>query len=159
MNIFVLDTNIERCARFHCDQHVVKMILESVQMLCTVLNKRGESTPYRSTHVHHPCVLWAEMSYDNFDWLRRLAIALNREYRYRFNKPEDHKSIAVLDKIAAIKFESCGLTPFAQAMPAAYKVRGDAVSAYRRFYIAEKLEFARWTRRRVPAWVKDPLAA
>ena len=44
MNIFVLDRNIRKCARYHCDQHVVKMTLESVQILCTVLNERGVST-------------------------------------------------------------------------------------------------------------------
>jgi hypothetical protein len=29
------------------DQHVVKMILESAQILCTALNKKGFSTPYK----------------------------------------------------------------------------------------------------------------
>lgn len=69
MNIFVLDEDIEKCARYHCDQHVIKMILESAQMLCTALNKKGHSTPYRSTHSNHPCVLWVEQSHDNFCWL------------------------------------------------------------------------------------------
>ncbi len=81
MNIFVLDEDIEQCAQYHCDQHVVKMILESVQMLCTALNKKGFVTPYKSTHVNHPCVLWVEESFDNFLWLKKLAIELNTEYR------------------------------------------------------------------------------
>ena len=79
MNIFVLDDDIRTCARYHCDQHVVKMILESAQLLCTALNKQGFRTPYRSTHVKHPCVLWLEQSYDNFLWLKALAMELNRE--------------------------------------------------------------------------------
>lgn len=153
MNIFILDEDIEQCARYHCDQHVVKMILESVQMLCTALNKKGFTTPYRSTHIKHPCVLWVEDSYDNFCWLRDLALALNAEYRYRFARGSDHKSIAVLDDIAPIVYESRGLTAFAQAMPDEYKVPGDAVAAYRRFYIGEKLKFAKWTRRAVPGWI------
>ncbi|WP_231579463.1 hypothetical protein [Photobacterium iliopiscarium] len=49
MNIFILDHDIEKCAQYHCDQHVVKMILESVQLLCTALNKKGFTTPYKST--------------------------------------------------------------------------------------------------------------
>ena len=85
MNIFVLDKDIVKCAEYHCDQHANKMILESVQMLCTALNKKGFSTPYKSTHIKHPCVLWVEASYDNFEWLKDLAIALNDEYKYRFN--------------------------------------------------------------------------
>jgi hypothetical protein len=153
VNIFVLDTDIERCARYHCDQHVVKMILESVQMLCTALNKKGLSTPYKSTHLNHPCVLWVEQSWQNFCWLGELATALNAEYRYRFDRSTDHKSLAVLDAISGQRFEDHGLTEFAQAMPDRYKAPGDAVLAYRRFYTGEKMRFARWTRRRIPHWI------
>lgn len=154
MNIFVLDLDIRKCAQYHCDQHVSKMILESAQLLCTALNKRGFKTPYRSTHMNHPCVLWVEESYDNFNWLRKLATALNLEYRYRYRKDTDHKSMSVISEIASNRYESVGLTPFAQAMPELYKVPGDPVSAYRRFYAGEKLSFARWTRRRSPNWIE-----
>ncbi|HBD10578.1 MAG TPA: hypothetical protein DCZ13_00430 [Porticoccaceae bacterium] len=153
MNIFVLDQNIERCARYHCDKHVVKMILESVQLLCTALDKKGYSTPYKPTHEKHPCVLWVEASYANFLWLNELAVALNDEYRYRFNKDRDHSSIAVLSKIESLRYADFGLTEHAQAMPAKYKVAGDAVSAYRGFYRGEKHHFADWTRRPAPKWM------
>ena len=155
MNIFILDTNINKCAKYHCDQHVVKMILESVQILCTALNKKGFTTPYKSTHVKHPCVLWAEESYDNFLWLSKLAFLLNDEFKYRYKKTANHRSIKVLDEIKNKKFESLGLTEFAQAMPDQYKVSGDAVSAYRKFYIGEKMKFAKWTRRKPPHWLKE----
>ncbi|MDX1771367.1 MAG: pyrimidine dimer DNA glycosylase/endonuclease V, partial [Planococcaceae bacterium] len=127
MNIFILDSDIKKCAQYHCDQHVVKMILESVQLLCTALNKKGFVTPYKSTHAKHPCVLWVEESYDNFLWLRDLTFELNEEYKYRYDKQSDHKSIAVLKEISAYAFESIGLTPFPQAMPDQYKVADDAV--------------------------------
>jgi hypothetical protein len=152
MNIFVLDQDVTKCAQAHCDLHVNKMILESVQMLCTALNEKGFNTPYRSTHARHPCVLWVGASYDNFQWLRRLALALNEEYRFRYLKDRDHASIAVLHEIGGYRFHSAGLTAFAQAMPDQYKVPGDAVHAYRAFYRAEKAAFARWTRRPEPAW-------
>jgi hypothetical protein len=155
MNIFILDENIEKCAEYHCDKHVIKMILESVQMLCTALNKKGFTTPYKSTHVKHPCVLWVEDSFDNFVWLRKLALALNNEYRFRFEKETDHNSILVLDEISSYKYDSCGLTEFAQAMPDKYKVPGDAVKAYRRFYLGEKMGFAKWTKRSVPDWIVE----
>ena len=153
MNIFILDTDIEKCAQYHCDQHVVKMILESVQMLCTALNKKGFVTPYKSTHVKHPCVIWVEASYSNYLWLKNLAIALNAEYRYRFDKDNDHKSIAVLNMIANFNYEDRGLTEFPQAMPNEYKVEGNAVKAYRKFYLGEKMKFAKWTKRSIPTWV------
>lgn len=152
MNIFILDEDIDTCARYHCDQHVVKMILESVQMLCTALNKKGLSTPYRSTHVKHPCVLWVEHSYDNFLWLAQLTEALNREYLFRFDKSENHKSISVLQQIRHHRYEGLGLTEFPQAMPEQFKVPGDPVQAYRQFYLGEKMEFARWTKRPIPDW-------
>ncbi|WP_162062717.1 pyrimidine dimer DNA glycosylase/endonuclease V [Vibrio taketomensis] len=152
MNIFVLDNNINKCAQYHCDQHVVKMILESVQLLCTALNKKGFTTPYKSTHVKHPCVYWVEESYDNFLWLKDLTLALNKEYKYRYRKEQDHKSIAVLEQISHIQFPAKGLTPFPQAMPDEYKVENDPIQAYRNFYLGDKAKFAKWTRRSVPEW-------
>lgn len=152
MNIFILDQDIEKCAQYHCDQHVVKMILESVQLLCTALNKKGFTTPYKSTHINHPCVLWVEQSYDNFLWLKALTLALNKEYKYRYNKSIDHKSIAVLAQISTYSYDAIGLTPFVQAMPDDYKVKSDAIEAYRNFYRGDKAAFAKWTKRAPPSW-------
>ncbi|MDH3608633.1 MAG: pyrimidine dimer DNA glycosylase/endonuclease V [Gammaproteobacteria bacterium] len=153
MNIFVLDKNIKKCAQYHCDQHVSKMILESVQILCTSLNKQGFQTPYKSTHVKHPCVLWVEESYSNFLWLKQLAIELNNEFIYRYDKDKDHASIKVLTEIEVHTFTDKGLTEFAQAMPDKYKFKNDAVRAYRNFYRGEKVRFAKWTKRSAPKWI------
>ena len=155
MNIFILDNEIEKCAQYHCDQHVVKMILESVQMLCTALNKKGFTTPYKSTHIKHPCVLWVEESFENFMWLQNLAIALNTEYRFRFERDSDHKSIFVLNELSNYTYDNRGLTEFAQAMPDKYKIPGNAVKAYRQFYLGEKMKFAKWTRRHSPEWIHE----
>jgi hypothetical protein len=89
---------------------------------------------------------------DNFNWLAELARALNNEFRFRYQRDRDHASIAVLNEISSARFESRGLTEFAQAMPDAYKVPGDAVAAYRAFYRGEKQAFATWTRRAEPEW-------
>ena len=156
MNIFVLDRDIPTCARYHADQHVVKMILESAQMLCTVLNQHGIETPYRSTHAKHPCTVWAGTSLSNWLWLRELALALNDEYRYRYTKEADHKSAMVVQGLPLPPIEDVGLTEFAQAMPDEYKVPGDPVRAYREFYHGEKAHFAKWTRREPPTWFVKP---
>ena len=153
MNIFVLDRNVKKCAQYHCDQHVTKMILESAQIMCTALNTMGFKTPYKSTHGKHPCVLWVEESYSNFIWLTQLAIELNTEYKYRYEKVDDHKSIHVIREIENSKFSDKGLTEFAQAVPKKYKYRGNAVRAYRSFYRGEKVNFARWTKRPIPWWM------
>ena len=157
MNIFILDKDIVQCARDHCDQHVGKMILESTQILCTALNKKGFSTPYKSTHVKHPSVLWVEESHDNFLWLAELAHALNEEFCWRQGRDKDHASISVLKEIEGEKFESRGLTEFPQAMPDQYKVPADPVTAYRNFYIGEKARFATWKKREIPAWFSKGL--
>lgn len=39
INIFYLDRDIERVVQFHCDSHVVKMCLETAQILCTALHR------------------------------------------------------------------------------------------------------------------------
>ncbi len=152
MNIFILDRDIRLCAQYHADRHVVKMVLESAQMLCTVLAENGVEAPYKPTHSHHPCTLWAGESLSNWIWLRNLALALNDEYRCRFETGRDHRSAVVAGELPHPPIPDPGLTEFAQAMPDRYKVSGDAVAAYRRFYIGEKAGFASWTGRPLPDW-------
>ncbi|MFO8184519.1 MAG: hypothetical protein R6U39_10130 [Candidatus Aegiribacteria sp.] len=152
MNIFILDTDTMNCARYHSDRHVVKMVLESTQMLCTVLHQNGIAAPYRPTHPHHPCTLWAGRSLSNWIWLRDLALALNDEYRFRYGRERDHASAVVAAALPAPPIQDLGLTEFVQAMPEEYRVPGDAVAAYRKFYVKEKSGFASWTGRPVPHW-------
>lgn len=154
MNIFVLDYDIQKCVEYHADQHVVKMILESTQMLCTVLNKLGLQAPYKSTHLRHPCTLLVCDSLENWKWLQTLALKLNEEYRFRFDRHKDHKSALIARTLPIPPIKNNGLTDFAQAMPDEYKCPGNAVKAYRRFYVAEKAHFAAWTKRPVPDWFK-----
>jgi len=131
---------------------VVKMILESAQMLCTVINESGGEAPYKATHINHPCTLWTGQSLSNWLWLQRLALALNDEYQYRYRVLRDHRSASMVRDLSPPHIDDLGLTEFAQAMPDKYKVPGDAVAAYRRFYVGEKWQFAKWTRRRPPKW-------
>ena len=70
MNIFVLDKDPKKAATQQIDKHIVKMPLESAQMLCAALARHGrEDTPYKATHKNHPCTLWAGESQGNFRWL------------------------------------------------------------------------------------------
>ena len=108
--------------------------------------------------MNHPCVRWVEASYDNFLWLNELALALNREAQYRYDKAHDHASVKVLKAIMDHRFEAHGLTGFAQAMPDQYKDADDPVSAYRAFYSNEKT-FATWRKRDVPDWYRLGKAA
>jgi len=82
-----------------------------------------------------------------------LAIELNAEFKYRYEKDKDHASVHVIREIENLTFSDNGLTEFAQAVPEKYKFRGNAVRAYRSFYRGEKSKFARWTKRPIPWWM------
>ena len=152
MNIFALSQNPTQCAIWHLDKHIVKMPLETAQMLCTVLNKIGIETPYKPCHVKHPCTLWAGMNRSNFSWLCDLGVALCNEYTYRYEK--NHKSYDVIEycREKMYHLEDGGLTEFAQAMPDEYKDK-DAVIAYRRYYKFGKSHLFSWKKRLVPDFV------
>jgi hypothetical protein len=152
LNIFLLDHDIELCAQYHCDQHVVKMILESVQILCTAMNKLGLETPYKSTHANHPCVLWVGGSFDNFLWLKDLTSLLNDEYQYRFDKQVDHRQSVHFIQFLVIGTLAGGLHRLPGLCQSNTKIPVDPVVAYRNFYSAEKKCFARWTKRDTPEW-------
>ena len=99
MNIFATSPCPKECAKYLDDKRVVKMILETVQMLCCALNERAgyQIAPYKSTHKNHPCNKWARQDLDKFMWLYRHALALGEEYKSRYNK--QHKSIDALRSI------------------------------------------------------------
>lgn len=84
MNIFFLDRNIRKCAAYHCDKHIVKMTLESMQILSTALYINALHNPYKPSHQKHPSVLWAAKSCMNWIYLWYLCAALNDEYKYRY---------------------------------------------------------------------------
>ena len=146
MNIFVLSEDPVEAARAQCNKHVVKMLRESAQLLITAFPPG--TTPYKHTHVNHPCAKWARASLANYAWLLEHARALCDEYTKRYGKV--HKSeevIASLDRAPSVP--DGPMTPFAQAMPATYR-REDPVKAYRAYYVSEKARFARWAPRAEP---------
>jgi len=154
MNIFILAYDPVEAAVNQCDQHVVKMVLESAQMLCAPF-PAGEA-PYKRTHYNHPCTQWCRASKENYTWLLNHANALAAEYTYRYGKT--HKSQQVIEWCnrhkGQLSFSRRILTPFALAMPEQYKV-ASAVDSYRNYYINEKLGFAKWNKRRnKPTWAK-----
>ena len=153
MNIFVLDSNIKSAAEYHADKHVVKMILETAQIMSVAVRDSGIDAGYKVTHYNHPCTKWARASLSNFRWLYDLAFWLNIEYRYRFNHRVNHKSFDVIDNLPEPNIEDIGLTPFALAMPDDYKVEGDPVQSYRNYYLATKQHLFKWSKRDVPYWI------
>jgi hypothetical protein len=152
MNIFILDKSPELAAQYQCDKHVVKMVLETAQILSTVASVNGLKTQYKPTHKNHPCTLWAGKSKANTEWLIQHGIGLAKEYTKRYGKI--HKSSLVIADLArlqlASKLPDLGLTPFAQAMPDTYRDT-DPVVAYRNYYKGDKAGIATW-KTTAPDW-------
>ena len=139
MNIFILDDNPRACAEYHLDKHVVKMPLETAQLICTAhwithffghipqaidsyetkklreYSSEYDIFPYKPVMPNHPCSIWVRSSMQNYMYLTALGIALGREYTHRYNRK--HKSAELLYDLPSIKLPDDGLTEFAQAMP------------------------------------------
>lgn len=157
MNIFVLDLNPKKCAQYHLNSHVVKMVLETSQILCGVhwMSEGGQyDIPYKLSHKNHPCSIWARECIENYKWLCELGIELSKEYTLRYGKR--HKSEDVIDWCISNppKIHINGkMTPFALAMPDECKV-GNPVESYRIYYMTEKRKIAVWKNREIPNWFK-----
>ncbi len=153
MNIFVLDNDINKCAKYHCSKHVVKIITESAQILCSAYYYTGQEylSPYKLSHKNHPCCVWARESLSNWLWLRDLGIALYEEYKYRYNN-KDHKAGDIILDLKVPNLSDIGLTEFAQAMPEKYK-NDDVVKAYRDYYIGDKQHLLQYGNRELPEWL------
>lgn len=152
MNIFLLDYNQDKCAKYHNNKHIVKMITEYCQLLSTCLRCHDLDAPYRKTHVNHPCAIWVRQSLQNYQYLWRLADLVGKEYTYRYQKQHlSHKRL--LEQIPYtpdIDFPQDCLTDFANCTP--YKGIEDTIEAYRHFYKEDKRAFCEWKNRDKPEW-------
>ena len=88
MNIFYLDKDPFKAAKLQYNKHVVKMILESAQMLCAAHHVLGnpEDVPYKLAHKNHPSTIWVRENSLHYDWLYEHMIALGNEYTKRYGK-------------------------------------------------------------------------
>lgn len=156
MNIFVLHIDPARAAQAHCDTHVVKMILESTQILCTVRHMAGDPVPngYKPTHQHHPCTKWAAESQWNYAWLHSLLYWLHKEYSFRYHKTHASQRL-FLPLCTSPVFEQEGMTPFVFAGPDSC-IRETVVESYRALYRLKQTTMKvpmRWTRSQRPEWM------
>jgi hypothetical protein len=177
MNIFYFDECPVKSAEAQPDKMLVKMPLETAQMLCTahrmldhcevklvpsksgkrmvkryVLDDERENILYASAYINHPCTVWARQSSGNYEWLYVHFLALGMEYNYRYGK--EHSSITDLAKSLMQlpkNIHKGDMTPLAQAMPDEYK-NDNPVKAYRNYVIHEK-HYAEWNQNRErPTW-------
>ena len=180
MNIFLLDKNVNINARYHCDKHVVKMLLETCQMIGTVLRVSFDISDIpgqcKSTHVNHPSVKWITNDPINkFPYLFHLGRSLSSEYTYRYRRI--HKCAQTLWDIPsqvlrgtssnsdwlltlrAIQLysehyihEYTDFSDFPKVMPEHCIISDDPVECYRNLYCTEKAYMCKWTGRDKPEW-------
>ena len=161
MNIFAIDSDPLIAVRSLHNKHIVKMILESAQMLSTVRQSYKIKDPWtlKPTHQKHPSTLWTGESLENYYWLVKHFKAMCEEYTYRYYKVHKLHNMLLVFTERTECIPSLGLTPFALAMPDIYKVE-DPIQSYRNYYIGEKIQGNYWTNRsasELPDWLIEHL--
>jgi len=159
VNIFAIEKDKdgqidwEASAKSQDNYRVVRMILESCQMLSTALNELSgkQIARYRSTHRNHPSTKWVQESSVNFMSLVRHTRTLIKEYTERFGK--QHKCEEVLKELIVAfnpgLFPKHEATPLPQCMPASFKC-DDVVESYRKYYASKPN--IRYPMNKVPGW-------
>jgi len=175
MNIFYLSEDPVQCAKWHCDKHVTKMIIEYAQLLSTAhrvldgehvkvisnsgkrmvsnwkLDGSSDNVFYKVAHVSHPSNIWVRQSGHHYSYLWRLWHNLCLEYTERYDKTHmTWKKLRSYISILPQNIQDAGFKEPPQCMPDDCK-EISAVKAYRKFYKAHKREFATW-KTQVPSW-------
>ena len=176
MNIFYLDEDPRQCAEWMVDKHVVKMILETAQLLSTAhrlldgtesidtssgrkkkvytLPDERDAVLYSATHANHPSAVWARQSVENYNWLVDHLFALSDEYTYRYGKT--HLTITKLGiPIASppLNLKEWDMTPMPSCMDEQYKIGEDPIANYRNYYKYGKASMHSWKKREAPVWI------
>lgn len=135
MNIFYLDRDPYKAAEKHYNKHVVKMVLEAAQLLCTAHHVSGDgNVPYKKTHINHPSAVWVRFSKANYLWCYNYMLALGAEYTKRYGK--SHLTIEKCKEV--LSNVPCNITNTEfndppQCMPDEFKM-ADAIQGYQKYY-------------------------
>ena len=178
MNIFYVDSDPEVAARNMVDKHVVKMILETAQLLSTAhrvidgeeyvgqsqsgrkakrwrLSGNVDAIMYAATHINHPSAVWVRENSANYVWLYDHLLALGREYTYRYGRTHltiDKLKDILKDSPQNIK-QSNVMTKMPSCMDKQYIVSLDPITNYRNYYNYGKTDLLRWSNRPPPQWI------
>ena len=176
MNVFVTEPCPYESARVLPDKHIVKMPLETCQMLSMVYSKwyfdwgqltKKDGTPYKTekgAFKGHPCTIWAAENIYNTAWLVAHGFGLAKEYYERYGKA--HTCLEPLVEARQI-FEKrsgeniaiyCKAKDFPRAMPEKWKYDDsiDTFTAYKRYISSKPWAADNYLRKpdRKPQWMK-----
>lgn len=184
MNIFFISYSPEQAAKWMVDKHVVKMILESAQLLSTAhrvldgtkyvdtTGKRKktvylfddldvvsyhvkEALIYQATHINHPSAVWTRESDFNYTWLYDHFCALMDEYTYRYGKVHSCERLReILESHPENIPRTKEMTPIKCAMDEKYIISDDPIINYRNYYKFGKPHLFSWKKREMPKWLQ-----
>lgn len=144
----------------HVDKHVIKMILETCQLLCSAVHMTNAyEPPYKLTHKNHPSSIWTRESINNYKWLCELGKELCYEYTFRYGKI--HKCQEYIENLSENPppLPTYPFTPPPKVMPDIYKLCDDPVLSYRNYILYEKTKLLSWkgkiASREIPSWVRE----
>lgn len=183
MNIFYLDKCARQCAEWMVDRHVVKMILETAQLLSTahrlldgteqvvegfvdefgikhrkkklwVLDDARDPVLYRATHANHPSAVWCRQSVENYNWLVDHLFALGDEYTYRYGKKHvTIEKLGYMIQSPPFNLKEWDMTPMPSCMDPQYIISDDPIVNYRNYYQHGKSRMHAWKKREKPEWM------
>ena len=177
MNIFYIDLDPTKAAQGMVDKHVVKMILESAQLLSTahrlldgtqvegtsktgrkakrwILGDSRQDVLYQATHINHPSAVWCRTSVPNYLWLVEHFFALMDEYTHRYNKKHACAGdLSYMLQSPPLKLKDYTFTIMPSAMAEEYKISDDPLTNYRNYYKIGKAAMHKWTNRQPPEWI------
>ena len=146
MNIFYTSPDPVEFAEYLDDKRVVKMVLETAQLLSTARCLSGHASTYKPTHRNHPCAVWVRTSAANYAWTYRHFRALLAEYTKRFSKT--HACERLLSELRYCKLPEAGFTEPVNCTP---HKELSTIEAYK-ITLAEKWANDKLT----PRWYKRP---
>jgi len=184
MNIFYVDHDPVKAAEALVDKHVVKMILESAQLLSTahrvidgeevtgvkvnietgkvrktkawILSDSRDNVLYSATHINHPSAVWCRTSIENYSWLVEHFFALMNEYMHRYKKIHScNGEISYMLQSPPLGLKAWEWTEMPSCMAEEYKISNDSCTNYRNYYRIGKSKLHKWTNREAPEWINE----
>ena len=177
MNIFALSKDPVESAQEMLDKHVVKMPTETCQMLHTnalfkeytdrygqeptlrqlkQYHEETDSMLMKPAMLNHPSTIWARQTKANYMWLYNHAMALCKEYTFRYGKV--HGTEKRVKDSFTFSYEEDDLTPVSIAMEDMYRLPKEkhcwdfVIRSYQHYYLRGKWDFAFWSKRKEPDW-------
>lgn len=174
----MVDMNPKISAQMLVDKHIVKMPLESCQMLCTAhrfldgkpvlkrntLNGRTKlfydmndlymnNILMQASYINHPCNIWVRESKENYMWLYEHYVSLLEEYTYRYEKTHSVERCKEVLSNVPKNIGNKGRTTLICSLSMKLE-EYDEVTNYRKYYIQNKSHLFSWKKRNKPDWIR-----